>query len=153
LVIDPAEWTGGGLVAKLINTGSLEAVLDSGRLPDVPSLADFDAGKAAVGWKPVHGNQVSNTQGNQACSTQVTGEGSLLFLALLNDGLVNLIPLYFTAEVDVPLDYMQALRVGETQDEHVSIKHVPVAHCEHGPWTSCTDSLYWEGTLSITRTA
>lgn len=59
LVIDPAEWTGGGLVAKLINTGSLEAVLDSGRLPDVPSLADFDAGKAAVGWKPVHGNQVS----------------------------------------------------------------------------------------------
>ena len=70
----------------------------------------------------------NNTQGNQACSMQVTGEGSLLFLALLNDGLVDLIPLYFTAEVDVPLDYMQALKVGETQDEHVSIKHVPVAH-------------------------
>jgi hypothetical protein len=59
LVIDPAEWTGGGLVAKLINTGSLDAVLDGGRLPDAPSLADFDAGKPAVGWKPVHGNQIS----------------------------------------------------------------------------------------------
>jgi len=95
----------------------------------------------------------NNTQGNQACSTQVTGEGSLLFLALLNDGLVKLIPLYFTAEVDFPLDYLQTLKVGATQDDHVRIKHVPVAHCENGPWTSCTDSLYWEGTLSITRTA
>jgi hypothetical protein len=95
----------------------------------------------------------NNTQGNQACPTQVTGEGSLLFVALLNDGLVKLIPLYFTAAVDVPLDYLQALKVGETQDDHVSIKHVPVAHCEHGVWTSCTDSLDWQGTLSITRTA
>ena len=59
LVIDPAEWDGGGMVSKLINTGSLEAVLDSGRLPDVPTLANFDAGKPAVGWKPVRGNQVT----------------------------------------------------------------------------------------------
>jgi hypothetical protein len=25
----------------------------------VPTLADFDAGKPAVGWKPVRGNQVT----------------------------------------------------------------------------------------------
>ena len=46
-------------MAKLINAGSLEAVLDSGRLPDGPGWPTSNAGKPAVGWKPVHGNQVS----------------------------------------------------------------------------------------------
>lgn len=59
LVIHPAEWDGGGLVSKLVNTGSLAEVLDRRLLTPVPTLANFDAGKPAVGWKPVHGNQIT----------------------------------------------------------------------------------------------
>jgi hypothetical protein len=59
LVLDPAEWTGNGLVSKVFNIRSLESVLDSGDLPDLPTLAEFDAGKTVKGWKTLPGNEVT----------------------------------------------------------------------------------------------
>ena len=59
LVLDPAEWTGGGLVSKVFNVGSLEDVLDHGGLPDLPTLAEFDAGNPVKAWKTVPGNEVT----------------------------------------------------------------------------------------------
>jgi hypothetical protein len=59
LVLAPAEWTGAGLPAKVTNAASLSSVLQEGLLPDLPTLAAFDSGAAAKGWKTVRGNQVT----------------------------------------------------------------------------------------------
>jgi hypothetical protein len=59
LVIDPAEWTGAGLPATVTNAASLQSVLEGGFLQRLPTLAEFDSGSAVVGWKTVHGNQVT----------------------------------------------------------------------------------------------
>lgn len=59
LVLDPAEWTGTGLSAKVINATSLLSVMQAGALPDLPTLAEFDSGSAVKGWKTVHGDEVT----------------------------------------------------------------------------------------------
>ena len=59
LVIDPAEWTGAGLPASVSSGASLQSVLDGGLLPRVPTLSEFDAATAVVGWKTVSHNQVT----------------------------------------------------------------------------------------------
>ncbi len=55
LVIDPAEWTGAGLPAKL---ASLQAALDGGLLPRAPTLTEFDSGAPVAAWKTVTHNEI-----------------------------------------------------------------------------------------------
>ena len=64
LVLDPAEWSGVGVTANGAMTTSLQSVLDAGGLPDAPTLAQFDSGAVALGWKGVPGNVVSIFQPN-----------------------------------------------------------------------------------------
>jgi hypothetical protein len=64
LVLDPAEWSGVGVTANGALTTSLQSVLDAGGLPDAPTLAQFDSGAVALGWKGVPGNVVSIFQPN-----------------------------------------------------------------------------------------
>jgi hypothetical protein len=51
LVYDPAEWTGKGLSATLTNASSLQYILQSGALPEIPTLGQFDAGTSLKGWQ------------------------------------------------------------------------------------------------------
>jgi hypothetical protein len=95
----------------------------------------------------------NDTQGNQACPTQVTGQGSLLFLALLNDHLGSIIPLYFTADLKIPISSLQGLAVGGELPQKVKITHIPPTDCETSLWTFCQDKLSWQGTVYIKRTA
>lgn len=96
----------------------------------------------------------NDTQGNQACPTQVTGQGSLLFLALLNDHMGPQIPLYFTAHVNIPNATLRNLAVGkEAPPTQVKITDIPADTCETSVWTFCKDSLTWKGVVLIHRTA
>jgi hypothetical protein len=51
LVFDPVEWTGKGLGATLTNASSLQYILQSGQLPDIPTLSQFDGGTSLKGWQ------------------------------------------------------------------------------------------------------
>ena len=57
LILDPSEWTGQGL--SLTNAASLEYVTQQGLLPDLPTLAQFDAGTSLQGWKAVGGSEIT----------------------------------------------------------------------------------------------
>ncbi len=59
LVYDPAEWTGAGLPSGVSNAISLPSVASKGLLPDLPTLAQFDAGRTVPGWKNVKGNEIT----------------------------------------------------------------------------------------------
>jgi len=95
----------------------------------------------------------NDTQGNQACPTQVTGEGQLLFLALVNAHMTSRIPLYFTAHVDIPIATLQKLAVGADLPEQVKIVDIPATNCETSVWSYCKDSLTWHGVVFVRRTA
>jgi hypothetical protein len=52
LVIDPQEWTGAGLPASVTNAASLQSVMQSGLLSDVPSVNAWESGGSGnPGWK------------------------------------------------------------------------------------------------------
>ena len=95
----------------------------------------------------------NDTQGNDACPTQVTDNGQLLFVALLNDHMGSRIPLYFTAQVDIANTTLQNLPVGGQVPEKVEIHDVPIADCETSVWTYCRDSLSWKGVVFVKRQA
>ncbi len=59
LVYDPAEWTGAGLPGNFKNAASLSSIVSQGHLPDLPTLAQFDAGKSVLGWRTVKGDAIT----------------------------------------------------------------------------------------------
>jgi hypothetical protein len=59
LVYDPAEWSGAGLPSTVVNSASLAAVVSSGQLTRLPTLAQFDAGASVPGWTTVNGDQLT----------------------------------------------------------------------------------------------
>jgi hypothetical protein len=101
----------------------------------------------------------NDTQGNNACPTQVTGSGQLLFAVFLNAGLASNIPGYFTAHLQIPDSKLAVLAVGKNAkdySEHVTMVappniDAPKTSCVHGIWTACTDSLNWQGNVLIHR--
>lgn len=64
LVYDPAEWTGAGLPGNFANAASLTSMVSGGHLPELPTLAQFDAGKSVTGWKTVKGDEITLFSGN-----------------------------------------------------------------------------------------
>lgn len=58
-VIDPPEWTGAGLPAKVTNAASLQAVMAGGHLAFLPTLNEFDGAKPVVSWKLIPKNAIS----------------------------------------------------------------------------------------------
>jgi hypothetical protein len=64
LVYDPAEWTGAGLPSSVTNAASLTSVVSQGLLTRLPTLAEFDAGRAVAGWKTVKGDEITLFSGN-----------------------------------------------------------------------------------------
>ena len=51
LVIDPQEWTGKGLPASISNGSSLQYVVQSGLLHDIPTVAQWESGAGGLpGW-------------------------------------------------------------------------------------------------------
>jgi hypothetical protein len=103
----------------------------------------------------------NDTQGNDACPTQVTGSGQLLFAALLNAGLTSNIPGYLTAHVQIPDSALASLATGKDAKDYTAHATVlqlpkidaPKPSCVHGIWTTCTDSLSWEGVVLVHRVA
>lgn len=101
----------------------------------------------------------NDTQGNDACPTQVTGSGQLLFAALLTAGLASNIPGYLTARVKIPDSALTSLATGKTAKDyaaHVTVQQLPKidapkTSCVHGIWGTCTDSLTWEGSVLVHR--
>jgi hypothetical protein len=103
----------------------------------------------------------NDTQGNSACPTQVTGSGQRLFAAFLNAGLASNIPGYLTAHVQIPDSALASLTTGKNANDYVAHTTVlqlpkidaPRSSCTHGIWTTCTDSLSWEGVVVVHRVA
>jgi hypothetical protein len=62
LVIDPAQWSGQGLT--LTNASSLQYTLQSGQLPDIPTLTQFDAGTSLKGWNAHSGSSITPFSGS-----------------------------------------------------------------------------------------
>ena len=58
-VIDPAAWTGAGLPSYVHNVTSLQAILNGGLLPDVPTLTEFDHGTPVKAWKTAKGGSIT----------------------------------------------------------------------------------------------
>jgi hypothetical protein len=65
LVIDPQEWTGRGVPAKVENGTNLQDVMQEGALSDIPTVQQWEAGDNAglTGWalKP---NKLTDPQTN-----------------------------------------------------------------------------------------
>ena len=103
----------------------------------------------------------NDTQGNNACPTQVTGSGQLLFAALLNAGLASNIPGYLTAHMQIPDSALASLATGKDAKDYTAHATVlqlpkidaPKPSCAHGIWTTCTDSLSWHGVVLVHRVA
>jgi hypothetical protein len=51
LIVDPQEWTGSGFPSKVTNAASLNYVMQSGLLTDIPTVADWESGTPGLhGW-------------------------------------------------------------------------------------------------------
>ena len=57
LVLDPSEWTGQGL--SFTNAGSLAYAIQSGQLPDLPTVAQIDGGVSVPGWTAASRNEIT----------------------------------------------------------------------------------------------
>ena len=59
LVLNPSEWTGAGMPATVTNAASLQSIMAGGLLTRAPTLTQFDAGSAVLGWKTMRNNSVA----------------------------------------------------------------------------------------------
>ena len=51
LIIDPSEWTGASLPAKLGNVASIDVMAQAGAIPDIPTVAQWIKGSSLPSWK------------------------------------------------------------------------------------------------------